>query len=191
MPAPLPFPEPPLRDGRVSLRPWTDADLGELIAGATDPLVQHYRRSVPDDAEEGQLWLAAGRAEREHGRALELAICAADDPAALGSIALFGLRGRSRDASMSWWMGAAGRGRGLAAGAVRLLAGWALAQDGLALARIVVQIEEDNEASRRLAERCGFVREGRLRSYLQRRDGVRVDAIGYSLLPGELTAPRT
>jgi RimJ/RimL family protein N-acetyltransferase len=56
----------------------------------------------------------------------------------------------------------------------------------LALARLWLQIEPENVASQRVAERCGFVREGRLRSHFEGRYGGRVDVLIYGLLPGEL-----
>ena len=185
MPAALPLPEPPLRDGRATLRPWTDDDLADLVAGSTDPLVRHYRFSVPGDADQGRRWLATTRADRERGERLELAICDDADPTALGSISLWGIHHRNRDAMMSWWMGPRGRGRGLAAGAVRLLAAWSFQE--LGMARIAAQIEEGNAASRALAERCGFTLEGRLRSYQRQHDGSRVDCVSYSLLRDELS----
>ena len=183
MPA-LPLPDPPLRDDRVDLRPWTGADLADLVAGATDPLVRRYRYSVPDDAEEAELWLAMTHAHRERGQRLELAICAAGQPTALGSVSVWGIHHRNRDANLSWWLGPDGRGRGLASAAIRLAAAWSF--ETLGMARLAAQVEEGNGDSRRAAERCGFVLEGRLRSYLQRRDGTRADAVSYSLLPGEL-----
>jgi hypothetical protein len=54
---------------------------------------------------------------------------------------------------------------------VTLLAGWAFGE--LALARLWLVIEPENVASRRVAERCGFVREGRLRSHFEDRGGGR------------------
>ena len=42
-----------------------------------------------------------------------------------------------------------------------------------------------NEASQRVAERCGLSREGLLRSHVPFK-GARRDSVIYSLLPGEL-----
>lgn len=60
----------------------------------------------------------------------------------------------------------------------------------LELARLWLQIEPENVASQRVAERCGFVREGRLRSHFEGRGGERVDVLIYGLLPGELHEAR-
>jgi RimJ/RimL family protein N-acetyltransferase len=43
----------------------------------------------------------------------------------------------------------------------------------------------DNDASQRVAERCGFTREGVLRSHTPFKGGRR-DTVLFSLLPGEL-----
>ena len=63
---------------------------------------------------------------------------------------------------------------------------WALAQPGIA--RLQLWTTPDNGASQRVAERSGFTREGLLRSYGQRADGTRVDAVFFSLLPEDLAA---
>ena len=53
------------------------------------------------------------------------------------------------------------------------------------LARLQLTCSPDNEASQRVAERCGFVREGLFRSHVPFK-GARRDSVIYSLLPGEL-----
>jgi RimJ/RimL family protein N-acetyltransferase len=185
--SPLPVPEPPLRDAAVALRPWRDSDLEPLLAGAGDPLVQRYRRSLPENADQAQLWLAATSAERERGERLELAICTAADPAApLGSVSLWSVHRRHGHAMMSWWIGPAGRGTGMATAAVRLVAGWAFTT--LGLVRIGAFVEQSNARSVRMAQRAGFQREGTLRSFLERRDGSFADCTILSLLPGDLPA---
>jgi RimJ/RimL family protein N-acetyltransferase len=75
------------------------------------------------------------------------------------------------------------RGRGLAPRAIELVSRWGL--DELGLARIEAVIDVDNEASRKVAERVGYRREGvRRSSYFK--DGLRADMAIFSLLPGDL-----
>jgi RimJ/RimL family protein N-acetyltransferase len=50
---------------------------------------------------------------------------------------------------------------------------------------IVLASSPGNEASQHVAERCGFSREGLLRSHVPFK-GARRDSVIYSLLPGEL-----
>ncbi|SDJ98637.1 Acetyltransferase (GNAT) domain-containing protein [Actinopolyspora mzabensis] len=75
------------------------------------------------------------------------------------------------------------RGRGAATRTLRLLARWVF--DHLTLARLELTCAPDNTASQRVAERCGFVREGVLRSHMCFQGGRR-DSVMSSLLPGEL-----
>ena len=75
----------------------------------------------------------------------------------------------------------AGRGRGLMTRAVRLLCDW-LFEEGVG--RLELRTHPDNEASQRLAERCGFHREGHERKSIWLH-GVRQDALVWSLLPDD------
>lgn len=163
MPDALPLPDPPLTDGVVSLRAWAPEDHAGLLAASDDQLVRRYRYSLPDDPGQARAWLAAVWRDRLSGERLELAMIAGDDPAPVGSIALWGFHCRNHSAMTSYWLGHAGRGRGLATGALRLLAAWAFEE--LGQQRLSLHVEVDNIASQRLAERCGFVCEGRLRSH--------------------------
>lgn len=74
------------------------------------------------------------------------------------------------------------RGRGVAQRCLRLVTDWAL--DGLGLARVELHIDPENAASLRVAERCGYIREGMLRS-LHFKGDERGDVVIYSLLPGD------
>lgn len=163
------------------LRSWTDDDLADLLAGV-DELVTRFRRSAPVSEPDARVWIATRRAHIESGTALELAI--ADGTTIVGSIALWEVRRNHQTAMVSYWLAPGGRGRGLATRALRLLAGWAF--DELDLKRLALDVEVDNVASRRVAERCGFVREGRMRSAFRQPDGSRGDLHLYGLLPGEL-----
>ena len=66
------------------------------------------------------------------------------------------------------------RGRGVAAEAFELLAGWAF--DTLGLARLQVFVAESNAAALGLAKRTGFHREGVLQAYWEL-NGARVDVV--------------
>jgi RimJ/RimL family protein N-acetyltransferase len=70
---------------------------------------------------------------------------------------------------------------------LRQLTAWAF--DELDAQRIVLIVDIDNAASRRVAERGGYVREGVMRS-LYIKPGVRRDAELWSLLPGDRAEQR-
>lgn len=179
---PVPWPDPDLTDGTVHLRRWASADLPALRAAAKDPEIQRFRYSLPTTDEEARRWLAGLEPDRRSGERLELAITVAGNRDASGSISLTDIEPGT--AMIRYWLLPEARGRGTATGALRLLAGWAV--EALAIAHIVLLIEPDNESSWRLAERCGFVREARLRSYFKTGAGDRRDLLVYGLLPGEL-----
>lgn len=83
---------------------------------------------------------------------------------------------------MGYWLAPSARGRGLATRTVRLPAQWAFTR--LSIARLELTCAPDNIASQRTAERCGFTREGVLRSHIPFRGGRR-DTVVFGLLPGE------
>jgi [ribosomal protein S5]-alanine N-acetyltransferase len=182
LPRVAPIPYPTLGNELIVLRPWSPDDIAALLTAGTDPVVRRFRYSLPVDVEQAREWLARREAERERGNGVEMMI--AEHGAPRGSISLWDVDWRHRNAMISYWLGPGARGRGLATAAVRLIAGWAFGE--LELARLAMFVEPDNVASRRVAERCGFVREGRLRSHGEGRAGGRVDSIVYGLLPGEL-----
>ena len=174
----IPFPS--LTDKLVALRPWAPPDIGCLLAAGNDPVVRRFRYSLPVDADGASEWLARKEAQRLRGSAIELAIADAAGAAARGSISLWDLDPGYDHAMISYWVGPGARGRGLAPAAVRLMSGWAFEE--LRLARLALLIEPDNLASRRVAERCGFVHDGTLRGHFAGRGGSRVDALVYGLL---------
>lgn len=83
-------------------------------------------------------------------------------------------------AEMSYWTGWRHRGRGVAARAARLVCAHAFSM--LDVERVELHIEVDNVASRRTAERAGFVEEGVLRKW-GRIGSERRDMVLYSRLP--------
>ena len=94
----------------------------------------------------------------------------------LGGASLYDHEPAQARARIGYWLAAEGRGRGLATHAVRLLADWAFAD--LGLARLEITCAPGNVASQRVAERCGFVREGLLRSHMRFKGGRR-DTLVY------------
>jgi len=86
-------------------------------------------------------------------------------------------------AAVGYWLVPQARGRGVATHAVQLIARWAFVE--LGLARLELTCGPDNQASQRVAQRCGFTREGVLRSHMAFK-GARRDTVVFSLLPGDL-----
>lgn len=182
----LPFPDPPLVDGVVALRPWARSDVPQRFAGFSDPLCLRFSWPfVGPFTEEHVL----GRLDEEEearlrGEELNLAVVeAADLHHVLGGASVYDVDLDQACAAVGYWLASHARGRGVATRTLRLLARWAF--DHLHVARLELTCAPDNIASQRVAERCGFVREGVLRSHIPFKGGRR-DTVVFSLLPGEL-----
>ncbi|HEU5035640.1 MAG TPA: GNAT family N-acetyltransferase [Nocardioides sp.] len=180
----LAFPDPPLTDGVIALRPWRRDEDDVRYDAFTDPLIvaHSWPWSEPPTRERIARAFDVHERDRLAGHELNLAIADPDD-GVLGSMCLYGLDREHASASIGYWLTPAARGRGHATRGLRLLGGWALSE--LGLARLQLTCDPRNEASQRVAERCGFVREGLLRSQYAWKDGRR-DTLVYSVLPGEL-----
>mgnify|MGYP003109470471 CR=1 FL=1 len=93
-----------------------------------------------------------------------------DDGTPMGLFALNSIsRGLSWEADAIWWVDAAHRGRGVATAGVRALLDHALGDmpQGLSLHGVHCGIEAGNDASVRVAEKCGFVHDPTKRSHLE------------------------
>ena len=107
----------------------------------------------------------------------------ADDDVVLGGGSVYDVDLEQYRAAVGYWLAPEARGRGVATHTVRLLARWLFSE--LGLARLELTCGPDNEASQRVAARCGFVREGVLRSHIAFK-GDRRDTVVFSVLPHEL-----
>jgi RimJ/RimL family protein N-acetyltransferase len=141
-------------------------------------------RTAPYTETDAREWFAEQEQARLRGEALSFALAGPrDQDVVLGSVSLEDVRRDRGRAAVGYWLAPQARGRGLATQAVRLLARWAFAE--LGLARLELTCGPGNEASQHVAERCGFSREGLLRSHVPFK-GTRRDSVLYSLLPSEL-----
>lgn len=182
----LQFPVPPLSDQSVLLRPWLEADVPENLMAFADPVIQRF--SWPQSGlfteQDARQYFAGQESARLQGQEVQFALVEPRDrEKVLGGASLYGLSREQGTALVGYWLTPQARGRGVASAAVRLLAQWGFTT--LALARIELTCAPDNDASARVAARCGFVREGVMRSHMAFKSGRR-DTVLFSLLPGEL-----
>jgi RimJ/RimL family protein N-acetyltransferase len=182
----LEFPDPPLSDHAVTLRRWRASDTDQMVAGFSDALCQQF--SWPRVEAYTKAHALENFAEQEcarlRGEGLSLAVVDAGNlDRVWGAASIYDVNLDEGRAAVGYWLAPEVRGRGIAMRTVRLLAGWAF--DQLAVARLELTCSPDNAASQRVAERCGFVREGVLRSHIAVKGGRR-DTVMFSLLPGEL-----
>ena len=88
----------------------------------------------------------------------------------------------ARTLELGYVVAPAARGRGIATEALRLLTAWSF--DEIHALRVELFISAENEASKTVAARCGYVREGVLRS-AHVKEGLREDTEIWSRLPGD------
>ncbi|MFJ2646571.1 GNAT family N-acetyltransferase [Streptomyces sp. NPDC087420] len=143
-----PLAVPPPGDGLV-LREWTEDDLPVMAELFDEPdVARRTPLASPFDLAAARAYLHRARRAQEEGRALHLAVTL-DGGRALGEVLL-----NRRTGGIGYAVGAAHRGRGLAARAVRLVVAHAL---GVArLPRVVLEIEPDNHPSIAVARAAGF-----------------------------------
>ena len=165
-----------LEDDVVRLRPFEEGDVPAIAAACQDPEIPRWT-AVPVAVHGGRRSRLArvgpGGELRRRGQGERRA-------ARLDRRALFRRRNRARSAT---GCEREARGRGVATRALGLVARWALVEKGLG--RFQLRADVANEASQRVAEKAGFVREGVLRSSLVHK-GERRDVIMYSLVREDL-----
>jgi RimJ/RimL family protein N-acetyltransferase len=179
MPA-VPFPDPPLGDGVVVLRPLSPEDAGEITSACQDPEISRWTSVPPVYREgDGRDFIATVERDREAGRGVTLAVVMDAGTRFAGSIALH-CDWEHRKGEVSYWIAPDARHRSAGTRAVGLVAHWAFV--ALGLERLELLSNPENEPSRRLALRAGFTSEGLLRAY-RPRNGNREDFLMFSLLP--------
>jgi RimJ/RimL family protein N-acetyltransferase len=147
----------PLTDGTVSLRYRRASDLDAISAASHDGAARRWPTDPPMDAGARAASLErVGEAFRS-GRSAPLVIAesATDQP-----VGLINLQFRDdRVPAIAYSVFPGYRGKGAAPRAVRLMTGWAFA--GLGLSELLLEIDQGNLASLRVAEKCGFQAAGR------------------------------
>lgn len=181
---PLLLPDPPLADERVRLRPLAEHDVPAVVEGCRDPLVQRFTRVPANYGEDDARAFIGGAPDRRaNGVSVELAISGAEDGRLAGVIGLVRDRWDAERAEVGYWVMPRERGEGLASRALALMSWWAI--DVVGFVRLDLQASVANPGSVRVAERCGYVREGRLRQAWYRGEG-REDMLLFSLVAGDL-----
>jgi RimJ/RimL family protein N-acetyltransferase len=174
--------------GWLTLRPFTTADTGWVYDVSQDPALQRFVQvPSPYRMEHAAFFVHhVAIASWDSGQRAEFL---AEDTATGLRLGRVGLDLRQPGtAQIGYWTDPRARHRGVATSAVRAACYWAFTSLGAEL--IEWRCEVGNTASRRVAEKAGFLIEATLRKRLIHR-GTRVDAWVGSILSTELTsAPR-
>jgi RimJ/RimL family protein N-acetyltransferase len=169
-----------LTDGVVVLRELREGDRAVVLSTMRDPLVARWLNMprVPVARDFDSL-LRLAHNGRLTGDRFDFAVTDAGSDVSIGAV--IASRRHRENYEVAYLAGPEGRGRGLMTRAVRLVCGWLFSAG---VGRVEVRTHPDNEPSQRLAERCGFQREGIERKSIWLH-GQRADAIVWSLLPGD------
>ena len=166
----------------IDLVPFGPEHLDELKPMLEDPDVRRHT-FVPDPPQAGfaRRWLDRYEAGRRDGTREGFAVVDGDGTL-LGLALAPRIEEEARTVELGYLVAPEARGRGIATEALRLLTEWAFRE--LAAERIELKIAAENPASQRVAERCGYVREGVLRSTYFK-NGLRQDTEIWSRLPSD------
>jgi RimJ/RimL family protein N-acetyltransferase len=156
----------------VRLVPFDTSHLDGLRALLDDPQVLRFTR-VPEPVPEGfaETWLGVYEAGRRDGTREGFALIGPDGEF-LGIGVAPQIEADAATAELGYVVAEHARGRGVAREALAQLTEWAFAQLGSQRLELLISVE--NEASKHVAERCGYRLEGVLRS-LYLKPGVRQD----------------
>jgi RimJ/RimL family protein N-acetyltransferase len=182
--------KPTLTGERVTLRPYTDADLPGLRAAMADLDVLKLTGSVHSEAEalapvtpeQEQARLAWFKSRNDTDDRLDLAVVDRATGGCVGEAVLNQWDPGNESANFRILIGPAGQNRGLGTEATRLIIGYAF--EYLGLHRITLEVYAFNPRARRVYEKVGFQVEGVLRESLRYEDEW-VDATLMSILASE------
>jgi RimJ/RimL family protein N-acetyltransferase len=158
---PLP-PIDPIVAARTELREVHAGDLAELMHVNGDPEVTRFLPYATWASEaDAQAWLERMNGICATGAARQLVIARRADGKAIGTALLFKFDEGSNRAELGYALGRAHWRQGYAGEALRALLGHAFG--ALGIRRVEAEVDPANEASNRLLQSLGFVREGFLR----------------------------
>ena len=143
-------------DDELALRPWRPDDAEAVIDAFTTPDIQrwHFRRY--ETVAEAERWIADANDGWRSETEASWAITARRTERVLGRVAIYPVLADGYG-EVTYWVLPDARGAGVATRATIAATAWA---HGIGLHRIELQHSTQNPASRRVAERAGFVREG-------------------------------
>ena len=178
---------PTLREPRLTLRTLTEADVADVLAVFSDPLVLRYWDgpliTTQQDAMQYIERIHYGFRRRE---LMQWGIADAATDAVIGTCTLTHLSVTHERAEIGFALRQTRWGQGLGSEAVSAAIDFAFREMGLH--RIEADVDPRNERSLRLLERLGFHREGYLRERYYM-NGERQDAVMMAMLRTEWQSP--
>jgi RimJ/RimL family protein N-acetyltransferase len=148
---------PTITDGQVTLRAWRETDADDVHRACQDPDIQRYTQvPVPYLREHAEFFVGPFQRNNWNNRTgIGFAVTGPSGDNLLGACGLIGLDTEAAWTGVGYWIAPWARARGVGTRALRLLSDWALNE--LLLREVRAEIEDENTASRLVAERAGFV----------------------------------
>jgi len=140
----------------LRLRPWRIDDLPELVAAHRDAALRRWLSTSLADEGAAREWLDVQAAGWVAATRFSFAVAAgADDRSVLGHVVV--KVGEGGVAEVGYWTAARARNQGVAARSLETVSRWALVgQKIVPLTRLDLVHAQDNQASCRVAVKCGY-----------------------------------
>ncbi len=169
-----------LETERLLLRPFEEADAGELLVSSQDPVIRRWMPWAAAQTRQSAVDWCTTHAHTDPARAMNFAVVAGDRFA--GSIGLGRTDWTDGRVEVGYWIAPWARRKGYAVEATRGAAAYAFEKG---MHRIELLTAIGNHASQGVAHKAGFTRESVLREAMLIGSG-RTDAVLFSLLASEL-----
>lgn len=183
----VPWPSFALPPGSLRVRPWQPEDADALFAAASES-IQTVGSWLPwcregYAREDSVAWIAHAQASWQLEELFAFAIVDENDGSVAGGVGLNQFNRQHRSANLGYWVRQSRQGQGIAPRAVPAVARFGF--ETLGLVRVEIVAAEDNQPSRRCAEKAGAHFEGIGRRRLVIGEEV-LDAAVYSLIREDL-----
>jgi RimJ/RimL family protein N-acetyltransferase len=167
----------------VELELFDQSHLADFAALLADPdVVRFTRLPVSPPPDYAETWFAAYEAGRRDGIREAFAIVEAETREFVGIGVAPKIDPEALTLELGYIVAPAWRGRGIATQALGLLTRWGFEEAGALRSELYISLA--NEGSKIVAARCGYVRDGILRSAYFK-DGAREDTEIWSRLPSD------
>jgi len=168
---------------RVYLRPYRAGD-GEAVFAAVEESIEGLRQWLPwtdqhGAAEASEAFARRARARWELREDLTMAICRQEDGRYLGGSGLHRIKWDVPSFEIGYWIRSSEEGKGYVSEAVLALTRFAF--ESLAAERVFIRCAHENQRSRAVASRLGFLYEGTARNEIRLPNGDLTDMATYAL----------
>ena len=134
-----------------------------------DPDVPKFMSfDCPAKVEHTKAHIAQRRARCRKRESFELAIWLVGTNRLIGSVGVMNISTKDRKAELGYWLGKEYWGNGYMPEAVMALSAFAFKH--LGIHKLIIKVFDENTASQRVAEKCGFVFEGLLKNHIFAKD---------------------